>query len=215
VEANPDLKAERSLSYEVGTRGNNAYGNMEFAVFINDYKDFITQTKTGESGGKDVFSKYNIDRVRIYGAELSSTLRLDSISALPQGSYARLSVAYAHGEDRATGREIDTVAPLTSVVGLGYEQANFGSALNVKMVASKDEWQVEDNLDVAGYAVVDLTAYYVPVKDLTLRAGLFNLFDKKYWHYSDISGKTGSETFSNDYYTQPGRNWGISLDYQF
>ncbi|EGR1133412.1 TonB-dependent hemoglobin/transferrin/lactoferrin family receptor [Vibrio cholerae] len=215
IEANPDLKAERSISYEVGTRGNNAYGNMEFAVFINDYKDFITQTKTGQSGGKDVISKYNIDEVRIYGAELSSTLLLDTVSPLPHGSYARLAVAYAHGEDKATGKEIDTVAPLTSVFGLGYDQVNFGSALNVKMVASKDEWQLDNNLDVAGYTVVDLTAYYVPVKDLTVRAGLFNLFDKKYWHYSDISGKTGTEAFNIDYQSQPGRNWGISLDYQF
>ncbi len=163
-EPNPDLKAERSISYEVGTRGNNAYGNMEFAVFINDYKDFITQTKTGQSGGKDVFSKYNIDEVRIYGAELSSTLLLDTVSPLPHGSYARLAVAYAHGEDKATGKEIDTVAPLTSVFGLGYDQVNFGSALNVKMVASKDGWQQDNNLDVAGYTVVDLTAKYVPVK---------------------------------------------------
>ncbi|ELF1353871.1 TonB-dependent hemoglobin/transferrin/lactoferrin family receptor [Vibrio cholerae] len=215
IEANPDLKAERSISYEVGTRGNNAYGNMEFAVFINDYKDFITQTKTGQSGGKDVISKYNIDEVRIYGAELSSTLLLDTVSPLPHGSYARLAVAYAHGEDKATGKEIDTVAPLTSVLGLGYDQVNFGSALNVKMVASKDEWQLDNNLDVAGYTVVDLTAYYVPVKDLTVRAGLFNLFDKKYWHYSDISGKTGTDAFNIDYKSQPGRNWGVSLDYQF
>ncbi|ENO8415979.1 TonB-dependent hemoglobin/transferrin/lactoferrin family receptor [Vibrio mimicus] len=215
IEANPDLKAERSIAYEIGTRGNNAYGNMEFALFVNDYKDFITQTKTGQSGGKDVISKYNIDEVQIYGAEFSSTLLLDTISPLPQGSYARLSIAYAHGEDKATGKEIDTVAPLTSVLGLGYEQADFGSALNVKMVASKNEWQVENNLDVAGYAVVDLAAYYVPVKDLTVRAGLFNLFDKKYWNYSDISGKTGTERFNLDYDTQPGRNWGISLDYQF
>ncbi|MEB5520517.1 TonB-dependent receptor domain-containing protein, partial [Vibrio cholerae] len=146
---------------------------------------------------------------------LSSTLLLDTISPLPHGSYARLAVAYAHGEDKATGKEIDTVAPLTSVFGLGYDQVNFGSALNVKMVASKDEWQLDNNLDVAGYTVVDLTAYYVPVKDLTVRAGLFNLFDKKYWHYSDISGKTGTEAFNIDYQSQPGRNWGISLDYQF
>ncbi|MBE4591163.1 ligand-gated channel [Vibrio navarrensis] len=215
IEANPDLKAERSTSYEVGTRGYNHYGNIEFALFFNDYKDFITQTKTGESGDKDIISKYNIDEVRIYGAELSSSLLLDKVSPLPHGSYARLSVAYAHGEDRSTGKEIDTVAPLTTVFGIGYEQIEFGSALNVKMVASKDAWLLEDNLDVAGYTVVDLTAYYSPMKDLTFKAGLFNLFDKKYWHYSDMSGKTGTEKFSNDYFTQPGRNWGLNVDYKF
>ena len=37
--------------------------------------------------------------------------------------------------------------------------------------------------------VIDLTAYYRPIKDLTLSAGLFNLTDRKYWKWSDVRGE--------------------------
>lgn len=216
IEANPDLKAEKSLAYELGLRGQNEFANFEFSTFYNDYKDFITQTKGGEQNGKDVFTKENLDEVTIYGAEFSSKLYLDKAFNAPQGMYSRLAVAYADGEDKKTGDALDSVAPLTANVGLGINRHQYGTMLNVKMVASKTDWQSETNTDVAGYTLVDLTAYYQPSQDLTLRAGLFNIFDKKYWLYNDLSGRDATgETFSQDIKAQPGRNWSINIDYQF
>lgn len=215
IEANPDLKAEKSLAYEMGFRGQNPSANFEITAFYNDYRDFITEEKTGEEGGKDVITKKNLDEVRIYGAEFSTTVHLDSAFNAPQGMYTRLSITYADGEDKKTGNSINSIAPLTGVVGLGLERDNYGAMANVKMVASKDDWQSEDNLDVAGYTTVDMTGYYKPMKDLTLRAGLFNALDKKYWLYNDVSGTDSHSTFSKDIKSQPGRNWGISVDYQF
>ncbi|CAH8209976.1 TonB-dependent heme and hemoglobin receptor HutA; TonB-dependent hemin, ferrichrome receptor [Vibrio aestuarianus] len=216
IEANPDLKAEKSLAYELGLRGQNEFANFEFSTFYNDYKDFITQTKGGEQNGKDVFTKENLDEVTIYGAEFSSKLYLDKAFNAPQGMYSRLTVAYAGGEDKKTGDALDSVAPLTANVGLGINRHQYGTMLNVKMVASKTDWQSETNTDVAGYTLVDLTAYYQPIQDLTLRAGLFNIFDKKYWLYNDLSGRDATgETFSQDIKAQPGRNWSINIDYQF
>ncbi|MDE1241835.1 TonB-dependent hemoglobin/transferrin/lactoferrin family receptor [Vibrio aestuarianus] len=216
IEANPDLKAEKSLAYELGLRGQNEFANFEFSTFYNDYKDFITQTKGGEQNGKDVFTKENLDEITIYGAEFSSKLYLDKAFNAPQGMYSRLAVAYADGEDKKTGDALDSVAPLTANVGLGINRHQYGTMLNVKMVASKTDWQSETNTDVAGYTLVDLTAYYQPIQDLTLRAGLFNIFDKKYWLYNDLSGRDATgETFSQDIKAQPGRNWSINIDYQF
>lgn len=215
IEANPNLKAEKSLSYELGLRGKNEHARFELSTFYTDYTDFINQSKTGEQGGKDVLTKENLDEVTIYGAELSSTINLDSLINAPFGTYTRLAVAYADGEDKTTGKSIDSVAPLTGTVGLGLERETFGTALNVKMVAAKDEWHSEDNTNAAGYTLVDITAYYRPITDLTLRAGLFNALDKKYWLYSDLSGSDHDSQFSKDFKSQPGRNWGISANYEF
>ncbi len=215
VDANPNLKAEKSLSYELGLRGNNQYARFELSMFYTDYTDFINETKIDEQGGKDVFTKENLDEVTIYGAEFSSTINLDNLFDAPYGTYTRLAVAYADGEDKKTHKSIDSVAPLTSTIGLGIERDKFGSAFNVKMVASKDDWNSDDNADVSGYTVVDLTAYYRPVTDLTLRAGLFNALDKKYWLYSDMSGSAHDSKFNTDIKSQPGRNWGLSANYEF
>ncbi|MBF4242310.1 TonB-dependent receptor domain-containing protein, partial [Vibrio anguillarum] len=77
IDANPDLKAEKSLSYELGLRGQNDSTNFEITTFYNEYTDFITQSKTGKQGGKDIFTKENLDEVTIYGAEFSSRIDLD------------------------------------------------------------------------------------------------------------------------------------------
>ncbi len=214
IEANPDLKAEKSLSYELGFRGQNEAANFELALFYNDYTDFITQETTGQQGGKDVYTKRNLDEVEIYGVEFSSRVNLDTAFNAPQGTYARTAVTFLEGEDKKTGDTLDSIAPLTGVVGLGFDRDNFGGAFNVKMVAAKDKWQSDDNVNIAGYSVVDLTAYYMPVEDLTISAGLFNMFDKKYWLYSEHAGRS-NYIFNKDAQSQPGRNWGVSVEYLF
>ncbi|MDB1124417.1 TonB-dependent hemoglobin/transferrin/lactoferrin family receptor [Vibrio algarum] len=215
IEANPDLKAERSTAYEMGLRGENSSARFEVAMFYNDYTDFITQEVTGEQDGKDVITKKNLDEVEIYGVEFSSTVYLDEMFSAPEGMYSRISVAYLDGEDKKTGDALDSVAPLTSVIGLGLDRDLYGAAVNVKMVAAKDDWQSDDNENVAGYTLVDFTTYYQPTQNLRLSAGLFNALDKKYWLYDDIAGRTETNSFNKDIKSQPGRNWGVAVDYQF
>ncbi|OZS41445.1 TonB-dependent hemoglobin/transferrin/lactoferrin family receptor [Photobacterium sanguinicancri] len=221
---NPDLKPEESQSYEMGLRANNQFGDLELIGFYNDYKNFIAEDHIGkDSENKDVYTKKNIGKAKIYGAEFKGSLYLDEAMGAPMGTYSRLSVAYAKGENKETGEAIETVAPLTTVVGVGYDSASekWGSVVNLTVVASKsgDEWEkpaqgTEANVEAPSYAVVDLTAYYRPTQDLTLRAGLFNAFDEKYWLYQDLNGVTES-TKGIDRRTQPGRNWGVNLDYSF
>lgn len=215
IDANPDLKAEKSTAYELGLRGEYHAANVEVSTFYNDYTNFITQEITGEQDGKDVYTKMNLDEVEIYGIELSSKVRLDHAFKAPQGTYARLSVAYLDGQDKNTKSSLDSVAPFTSVVGFGIDREAFGSALNVKWVAAKEEWQSDDNEEAPSYTTVDLTAYYRPMDDLTISAGLFNAFDEKYWLYDDLAGRSTTNSFNIDSLSQPGRNWGVSVDYQF
>ena len=44
----------------------------------------------------------------------------------------------------------------------------------------------------------------------TLRAGAFNVFDETYGWWSDVRGLSAASTIK-DAYTQPGRNFGLSL----
>ncbi|UXI02540.1 TonB-dependent hemoglobin/transferrin/lactoferrin family receptor [Photobacterium sp. TY1-4] len=219
IVSNPDLKPEESRSYEVGMRADHRTGAVELAAFYNDYSNFIKSSTTTDNG-LDITTNENVDEAEIYGVEFKGSLWLDEMVGAPMGSYARLSVAYLDGEDKRTGESLDTIAPLTAVIGLGYDAPNdnWGSALNVTLVDDKSgsDWEAAEkpNVKAPGYAVVDLTAYYRPVNDLTLRAGLFNALDKKYWQYQDLEGVTASEQ-GIDRRTQPGRNWGVTLDYRF
>jgi hemoglobin/transferrin/lactoferrin receptor protein len=213
---NPDLEAEKSLSYEIGFRGQNNFAQFELTGFITHYKDFIDSEELPSiDPNKDRFTIVNRDEVDISGVEFSSTLLLDEAFEAPKGMYTKVSVTYLDGKEKSTGKALDSVAPLSSVIGLGYDNVeyHFGGLASLKIAAKKDDWSDEEQINSSGYGVMDLTAYYMPIKDLTLTAGLFNAFDKKYWTYQDVRGLESTD--NKDFHSLPGRNWAVSIDYQF
>ncbi|QUM76029.1 TonB-dependent hemoglobin/transferrin/lactoferrin family receptor [Moritella sp. 24] len=216
VDANPDLKPESSVSYEMGIRTKHNAVRTEFVAFYNDYTDLIAEVNLGKVGNKDHTTKDNIASAEIYGVEFSSTLLLDEAINAPEGMYTKFSIAYLEGYNKDTNETLDTIAPLTSDLGLGYDAENgqFGSLLNINMVASKDDWADDAIASVSGYAVVDVTAYYRPMTDVTLTAGLFNAFDKQYWLYDDVSSVKPGD-LGVDRKAEAGRNWGVTVDWKF
>ena len=223
--ANPDLKPEESNSYELGVRMQGYAGAWEVAAFSNDYKNFIEEVveRTDELPF-GAYQKQNIAKAKVEGLELKGELWLDEAMGAPAGLTLHGAVALAEGTNEVTGKPLESIAPLTGVLGLSYDHPSrrYGGALNLTLVAAKDQRDIdnEDRFEAPGYGVVDLTTYYSPVPDLTLRAGLFNIADKKYWHWEDIRGlsKTGRSPLPESglsRYAQPGRNVSISAKYVF
>ena len=225
VEPNPDLEPEKSKSYETGLRGKFDAGSFDLAIFYNKYRDFINEDAITPGYSELAFQSNNIKHATIKGAEVKGRLNLDAFGA-PQGLYTRGSVAYAHGRNNDTGQPINSVNPLTAVMGLGYEQQNYGALVSWTLVKRKD--QVDDSTFFSpdgtstqfkspGYGVVDLTGFYKVTKDVTVNAGLYNLTDKKYWNWDDVRGydSVGEAGVLNpanmDRLTAPGRNFAVNL----
>ena len=225
VEPNPNLEPEKSKSYETGLRGKFDAGTFDLAIFYNKYRDFINEDAITPGYSELAFQSNNIKHATIKGAEVKGRLNLDAFGA-PQGLYTRGSVAYAHGRNNDTGQPINSVNPLTAVMGLGYEQQNYGALVSWTLVKRKD--QVDDSTFFSpdgtssqfkspGYGVVDLTGFYKVTKDVTVNAGLYNLTDKKYWNWDDVRGydSVGEAGVLNpanmDRLTAPGRNFSVNL----
>lgn len=225
VEPNPNLEPEKSKSYETGLRGKFDAGSFDLAIFYNKYRDFINEDAITPGYNELAFQSNNIKHATIKGAEIKGQLNLDAFGA-PQGLYTRGSVAYAHGRNNDTGQPINSVNPLTAVMGLGYEQQNYGALVSWTLVKRKD--QVDDSnffspdgtstqFKSPGYGVVDLTGFYKVTKDVTVNAGLYNLTDKKYWNWDDVRGydSVGEAGVLNpanmDRLTAPGRNFSVNL----
>jgi hemoglobin/transferrin/lactoferrin receptor protein len=64
------------------------------------------------------------------------------------------------------------------------------------------------------FVILDATAFFRVTGGLTLRAGVFNIFDRKYAWWNDVRGLADSSAVK-DAYTQPGRNGSVSLSYRF
>jgi hemoglobin/transferrin/lactoferrin receptor protein len=225
VEPNPNLKPEKSRSFETGLRGNLDAGSFDVAVFHNTYRDFITEDALTPGYDQNKFQSANIKRATIKGVELKGRLELDALGA-PHGLYTQGSLAYARGRNDETGQPLNSVNPLTGVLGLGFDQQGFGGLLSWTLVRSKN--RVDDSAFKApdggssqfktpGFGIIDLTGYYKITQDLTLNAGLYNLTDKKYWRWDDVRGYDGTGEFAAtapanlDRLTQPGRNFGVNL----
>ncbi|TMV55242.1 TonB-dependent receptor, partial [Thioclava sp. BHET1] len=156
------------------------------------------------------FEYVNRTHVRIYGLDLSGHWQFRPDWRL------WTSISYAHGRDTDQDEALNSVAPLKGIFGIGYANQVWGSDLSLVLAAARND--VEDPSSdlnkLPGYGVVNLTAWWKParIEGLTIQAGIFNLFDKKYWDTLEVP-TTGS--LSKDYYTAAGRSVKLAATYRF
>ena len=108
-----------------------------------------------------------------------------------------------------------TVDPDKLVLGLGYARgAHWGAVTRMTAVHRQDRPASATAATPGGYTVVDVTGWYSLNKATTLHVGLRNLFDKKYVEWADVRGLSATSTVI-DAYSQPGRNFTVSLTRSF
>lgn len=206
---NPNLKPERGHGWELGTKFENQSVSGSLSFFDNRYKSFINEVSQDTPGFVFVNTFENLDNVRIYGIEASGSWNITS----NWRTFA--SLAWTVGKDQTTNRDLNTVAPLQALAGLGYFTDQWGAS--AQLVASQRRNNVSDDAQfiAPGYGVVNLTGYWSPtqLKGLTLQLGVFNVFDKSYWNALDVPGSTPRAEI--DRFTQPGRNVSLTLSYRY
>ncbi len=184
---NPNLKPETSHGFEIGTRGKFRDGSSyQVSSFYNRYKDFIDM-KTLVAPAMGVTGQYqaqNLSQVEIYGAEARGDWRF-----MPAWSLTG-AVAYAVGENLQSNVPIQSVAPLTLALGLGYDSLDgvWGARIDGKRVLQHDRVADATHYKTEPYTTVDLSAYYSPLSWVTVRAGIYNLFDTAYVNFTDVQG---------------------------
>ena len=225
--ANPELESERSTGVEVGLRANGAAGRLGIAVFRNDYRNFIESFAIAPaflpSRGIDpadgllTFQSVNREEVRISGAEATASAELVGLHDALGGWSLRAALAYAEGEDLGADQPLNSVDPLTGVLGLGYRPAH--GRWRVEAIWSgawgKEESDInadEPRLATAGYGTLDLLADVRFAERVRLNLGLFNVTDKAYIRWVDTAG-IGRDAPSR--FSQPGFNGSASVHVEF
>ena len=186
----------------------------------------------------------NIDKARIRGLELTGRLNVDKVvSFVPEGWKLFGSLGYAKSKLSGDNSLLST-QPLKVIAGIDYESPSekwgvfsrltYLGAKKVKdaqyTVYERDRWsdplekRVKDYpwLNKSAY-VFDMYGFYKPVKNLTLRAGVYNLFNRKYTTWDALRGLHSYSTTNSvdrdgkglDRYRAPGRNYAVSLEWKF
>jgi hemoglobin/transferrin/lactoferrin receptor protein len=233
---NPDLKPETSDTFEGGIRFANDTFSASLVAFHSEYEDFIEQIETTglpfPSPPDDlwVFQWVNLTGVEINGIEGRAEL------ALRNGITARAAFAYADGDqvlEDGSKVPLASIDPLTLVGGIGYRdpKGRFGGEL---IATHNSRKPLDETTGVCGnecfrpsaFTILDATAFVRLFDKLTLRAGVFNILDKKYTYWSDVRGLAlvNNPTpppvglippASADAYTRPGRNFSVSASLRF
>jgi len=230
---NPNLTSEKSNGIEAGLRGDYQTARFGVAGFYNWYRDFIDSQVAlvcpGDPrcvpGFGQTFQSINRANVEIWGIEA----RGDWLFA--PGWTMLGSAAFARGEDTGTGQPINSVNPLKGVGAVRYDSPLFGGAATVTAVYRKEQSQIDSSrttqpplFATPGFAILDFTGYWNPLRFLTFTAGVFNVFDKKYWLWADVfrtgigpntTAPANAPFGSIDRYTSPGRNFAIAAKVAF
>lgn len=222
IAGNPDLKPETSRGWEIGTKLGDDKLNGSLTYFDNRYRNFIESVN---GRGTAMYPYYvqtfeNLDQVRIYGIEAKGSW------AFARGWRAFGSLAWSAGQNQQTNQSLNSIAPLTAIAGLAYSQEQWGVQAQVTATAAKNNVTYpETNAQVKyadfkapGFGVADLSVYWTPeqVKGLRLQAGLYNVFNQKYWNSSSVP-TAGAVAIPRgvDLYTSPGRNVQLTMSYQY
>lgn len=222
VIGNPDLKAETGNGFELGA----AYDSGDFSgrvtVFHNSYRNFIEATEDfTDKFPPGYFPEFllnswrNLDRVEISGIELKARKDFDN------GIYLSGSLAYAYGKDKTNNKVLRSVAPFKSILGVGYAGEHWGTELTGIFAGRMRNDGDDKTYDAPAYAIANLEAWWEPeqVKGMRIQAGVYNLFDKTYYNalkVRNVDGTGDNPSFQPlPFYSEPGRNFRISLTQKF
>ena len=244
VAANPDLKAEKSLNLEAGWRWESKRLRVGLSVFRDRYDDFIdtvslvgdpsTQYRSCTRGvcttryGYAYTSVVNVGKVTVKGAELEAQWKL--------GEAWLLRAAWSHNEgEQKDGSPLDSINPDRGVLGLSWQGIDNRLRItgNLSHSLAKKRGDVNPVTDIFGnvaepflsgaWTVFDLYGSFHVNEHLRVNAGLYNAFDEKYYPWARIRNVTRGDFYlygyATDYgigrYSEPGRNWRVSLNWSF
>lgn len=218
---NPNLKPEKSRTFELGARGRLDRLALDASVFTGRFRDFIEETRqvagSGRPGDPIVFQSVNIANVTISGFELKGDMEWTRIA----GGVLSTPFAYGQtrGEDKNTGRPINSIMPARLSAGLRYDTGPWMVRLDATHRAAKDREDIDSaalltppaqQFATPSATTLDLTAQWRLRPNLRLTAGIQNLTDRKYWEWSDVRGLATTSPVL-DAYTQPGRSVRFTL----
>jgi hemoglobin/transferrin/lactoferrin receptor protein len=209
---NPDLKTETSNGFEIGANYKATDYSISATIFNNYYRNFIDQVTLAAPGGDfpvgGILGYANLNRVRIYGIELSGEWQFAD-NWRTWGSFA-----WSHGKDTDTNQYLNSVAPLRAIAGLGYSTDTWGTDVSLTMAAARDKTS-GTGFKAPGYGLVDTTIWWEPeqIEGLKIQAGVFNVFDKKYFNAIDVPD--GTTVAARDFFSETGRSFRVSITKKF
>lgn len=216
---------------------NNYTNFIEYNTFVRNagvaYRTCVGNSCTNFTGDQyDMFD--NIGEVTVKGIEMEGRWLLSENLNL------RLAFSRSVGEEK-DGTPLQSIVPASGVLGVMYKAPSeqWGIETNIVRSQSKkaDDAVVANAANAtqippdyfadydSGYTTVDLQGHYKITPQFKLSAGIYNLLDEEYIRWQRIrfanqgsvagGARGGISADGIHRYTEPGRNFKVSLAYDF
>ncbi|MCK9643438.1 TonB-dependent hemoglobin/transferrin/lactoferrin family receptor, partial [Haemophilus influenzae] len=246
IRPNRDLQPETAKTKELSLTVHNDMGYITTSVFDTRYQNFIDLSYQGRHdvhGHSKLipfhfYQNVNRPNAKVTGWEIASQISLGKITQFLNG--LNLSYKYTYQKGRIDGGiPMNAIQPKTSVYGVSYAHPadKFGLDLYFTHVSAKNAedtynmfYKEEGKTDSTikwrseSYTTIDLLGYIKPIKNLTLRAGVYNLTNRKYitWDSARSIRPFGTSNMINkdtglgiNRFNAPGRNYRMSVQFEF
>lgn len=246
-----DLEPETSVNREIGLTLKGDFGNVEISAFKSKYRDLIARAigKPESVGGYSNIGNFNLQNADLKGINLRSTIDLNGVwQKIPEGlmlnlAYNRIKAdkLFINGIDKYiwfSDYPLETIQPSRYVIGLNYDapSGKWGTAFNWTFSKAKNPDELISKIRTSdgstykkaatgvrtgSWKILDVTGYYSPHKNITVRAGAYNVFNYRYLTWENVR-QTSINTLSppqpgSDYkrYAAPGRNFTLGVEMKF
>lgn len=242
------LDPEKATNQEFGVGLSGAYGYLEVSHFTNKYKDLIATAQVLYDDNGTMRSKddgyHNLQDVTLTGINVLGKVDWYSVyDKLPDGLYSTLAYNKIKVKDAKVKEGfvytnsplLDTLQPPRYAIGLGFDHPSEKWGVNLMTTYSKaknpDQLQgesragVDKNITATKVAskrwyTHDLTGYVNLNDKFTLRAGVYNLFNRKYstWEsvrQSSVNAVNQDKGTNVARFAAPGRNFNLALEMKF
>ena len=173
------------------------------------------------STGLVEFQAKNLSEVTIEGIDARATWFLGERFDALEGVRINTAITWLTSKNEATGEELESILPPQAVLGIGYGMPE--DPWSVEFVATAVERfdsqqqplneEVPRFFEAPGYVTFDLLGHVRLAEALNVNYGIFNITDKETWIGTEVRGRTENENLG--ILTAPGRNFTVSLNYQF
>lgn len=206
IYANPNLKPEKALAFDMGTEYGFAQGgNVKATYFITKTTDLIYQKVTKVPQYTDPVINRVIDYIAQQentGSSLSRGIEL--AGEYPLVDWLSVSGSYAYTDARITsdltnsgmyGKRVTNVPKNMATLAFEGRQGDFSGMLSARYVG--EVFSNNDNSDVikgiwtgySKYTVVNFKAGYQITKSLRANLMVDNLFNRQYFEYYRMPGR--------------------------
>lgn len=212
---NPDLEPERSDGIELGWRHDGGVFAIETGLFYTEFENLIeSRAPLGfdPDTGVLLFQSINREEARIHGIEFRGLWRAGRQVDALEGLEFEAAASVTRGVDTARDEWLNSVGPDSLIVAGRYDRHSWGFELAWTLVAAKERVDETsgDLFQPAGYGLLDAFVKWQPGGGWTLRGGIDNVTDKRYWRWSDVQGLAADDPLV-PLYARPGRNLRVEV----